>query len=54
MIEYDRDVMNQVDRELCSNCRYKYWEACPGIHVEWNVISCKKARALYEQLKKED
>ena len=53
MTDYDREIMNQVYYELCSKCSYKYWEACIGIHIEWNVITCKKARERYEQLKKE-
>lgn len=51
MFDYDRETMNRVNSELCSKCSYKYWEACTGIHVEWGILTCKKARELYNQLR---
>jgi hypothetical protein len=51
--EYDRDLMNRVYQDLCFGCAYRYWEGCTGIHVEWNVLTCRKARKLYEKLEKE-
>lgn len=50
MTEYDRDILNRISQEMCEKCRYKYWEACTGPHVEWGVLCCKKVRERYKQL----
>jgi hypothetical protein len=50
MPEYDRDILNAIDYELCSRCSYKYWEACVGPHIEWGLICCKKVRERYAEL----
>lgn len=50
MSEYDRDILNRISQETCNGCRYKYWEACTGPHVEWGILCCKKVRGRYEQL----
>ena len=49
--DYDQNVLNQICIEMCQKCHYKYWEACTGAHIEWGIITCKKARERYEQLK---
>ena len=50
MVEFDRDILNQIRIEMCHNCPYKYWEACTGPHTEFGVLCCKKVRKRYEEL----
>lgn len=50
MPEYDRDILNEIDYEICAGCSYKYWEACTGPHIEWGLICCKKVRERYAEL----
>lgn len=48
--EYDRDILNQIYVQMCAACPVKYWEGCTGPHTEFGVLSCRKARKLYEKL----
>ena len=50
MAEYYIDILNQIRREMCDRCPYKYWEACTGPHEEWGILCCRKARERYEKL----
>lgn len=53
MPEYDRDILNKINWEMCGLCHYKYWEACTGPHTEFGILCCKKVRKRYEELAKE-